>query len=98
MERDENIKDFYPTVAQFIKENKQMLQPVSDSMYKGLLTRESRHQTVDERDPIGEYRGEFTNCMIYNNLAIYSLNYLRSKEYTKFFESLDRTGGFFYHK
>lgn len=61
-------------------------------MFKGLLTSESRHQEPTD------YVGEFTSCMIYNNFAIYSLEYLRSKEYQKFFEALDTTGGFFYNK
>lgn len=98
-ENHENIKEFHETVERFMLENKSILQPADQSIFRGLLDHASRHQQeIDKNDPLGEYRGHFSNCMIYNNFAIYSLKYLRSPEYTKFFDYLDQSGGFFYHK
>ncbi|OAD01869.1 glycosyltransferase family 15 protein, partial [Mucor lusitanicus CBS 277.49] len=58
----------------------------------------SRNKPIDPNNPLGEHSGHFTNCMIYNNFAIFSLQFLRSKEYTKYFDELDASGGFFYHR
>lgn len=97
-ENHENLVDFHETVNRFILENKSILQPVGESIYKGFLNDASRNAAIDINDPLGEYAGEYSNCMMYNNFAIYSLKYLRSPEYVKFFDYLDQSGGFFYHK
>ncbi|KAK4520605.1 uncharacterized protein ATC70_006483 [Mucor velutinosus] len=98
VENHENINEFFNVVNGFIVDNKDMLQPTSKSIFKGLLHEESRKRPVDPSNPLGEHIGHFTNCMIYNNFAIFSLQFLRSKEYTKYFDELDASGGFFYHK
>ncbi|KAI5866496.1 glycosyltransferase family 15 protein [Durotheca rogersii] len=40
----------------------------------------------------------YTNCHFWSNFEVGSLEWLRSKPYTDFFESLDKDGGFFYER
>ncbi|KJR84335.1 alpha 1,2-mannosyltransferase [Sporothrix schenckii 1099-18] len=40
----------------------------------------------------------YNKCHFWSNFEIGNLNWLRSKAYTDFFESLDRDGGFFYER
>lgn len=40
----------------------------------------------------------YNKCHFWSNFEIGSLEWLRSKEYTDYFESLDRDGGFFYER
>ncbi|KAH8900220.1 glycolipid 2-alpha-mannosyltransferase [Thozetella sp. PMI_491] len=40
----------------------------------------------------------YNHCHFWSNFEIGSLNWLRSKAYTDFFESLDQDGGFFYER
>lgn len=47
---------------------------------------------------LGDHSGHYSNCMIYNNYMIISLDFLRSKEYNLFFDALDSSGGFFYEQ
>ncbi|KAI9469689.1 MAG: nucleotide-diphospho-sugar transferase [Benjaminiella poitrasii] len=98
-ENHKNLDEFHETVHKFIINHKNIIQPVSKSIYKALLNTETRFKSIDNKsDPLGEYSGHFSNCMMYNNFMIFSLEFLRSMEYTIFFDELDRTGGFFYHK
>lgn len=98
VENHENLDAFFDVLNDFIIDNKDMLQPTSKSIFKALLHENGRNKPVDPSNPLGEYSGHFSNCMIYNNFAIFSLQFLRSKEYTKYFDELDASGGFFYHK
>ncbi|CEP07838.1 hypothetical protein [Parasitella parasitica] len=97
-ENHENLDEYFDVLDKFIIENKDIIQPTSRSIFKGLLNEDSRHKQMDPSNPLGEYNGHFSNCMIYNNFAIYSLQFLKSKEYSKYFDELDASGGFFYHK
>ncbi|KAL2861260.1 glycosyltransferase family 15 protein [Aspergillus lucknowensis] len=40
----------------------------------------------------------YNNCHFWSNFEIGSLDWLRSKEYLEYFESLDRQGGFYYER
>lgn len=40
----------------------------------------------------------YNNCHFWSNFEVGSLNWLRSKAYVDFFESLDQDGGFFYER
>ncbi|KAK8932489.1 Glycolipid 2-alpha-mannosyltransferase [Metarhizium anisopliae BRIP 53293] len=40
----------------------------------------------------------YNNCHFWSNFEVGNLNWLRSKPYIDFFESLDRDGGFFYER
>ncbi|KAI8083406.1 nucleotide-diphospho-sugar transferase [Gilbertella persicaria] len=97
-EHHKNVVGFQESVFEFIKENKGILKPVNKSIYKALLNDQSRYQSPNPSNPLGEYNGHFSNCMVYNNFMIASLDFLRSKEYTKYFDALDMSGGFFYQK
>lgn len=91
--------DFQRTVQDFIIKNKDIIQPVKDTIYKSLLHEDIREfEDWESNAALGDHSGHFSNCMIYNNYMITSLDYLRSKEYTKFFDALDATGGYFYQK
>ncbi|KAL7314967.1 hypothetical protein PS15m_006480 [Mucor circinelloides] len=98
VENHENLNEYFDVLDNFIINNKNILQPTSKSIFKGLLQEESRNKPLDANNPLGEHSGHFTNCMIYNNFAIFSLQFLRSKEYTRYFDDLDASGGFLYHK
>ncbi|KAI8347342.1 nucleotide-diphospho-sugar transferase [Blakeslea trispora] len=93
-----NLEGFQDQVIEFIQQNKDMIVPTNKSIYKALLNEATRNMPSNPSDPISEYQGHFSNCMIYNSFTIASLDFLRSKKYTKFFEALDLSGGFFYHK
>ncbi|KAI7902491.1 nucleotide-diphospho-sugar transferase [Cokeromyces recurvatus] len=98
-ENQQNLEEFQETVHKFIVEHKNIIQPVNRTIYKALLNSETRFKQIEDgNDLLGEYSGHFSNCMFYNNYMIFSLDFLRSKEYTLFFEELDKTGGFLYHK
>ncbi|GAA5808577.1 hypothetical protein MFLAVUS_001968 [Mucor flavus] len=95
-ENHEFVQGLDATVKEFIIQHKSMLQPVSKSIYKALLHKSDKKP--DNSNPLGEYDGRFSNCMIFNNFMITSLDFLRSKEYNMFFDALDRSGGFFYQR
>ncbi|KAG2201256.1 hypothetical protein INT47_006759, partial [Mucor saturninus] len=92
-ENHEYIQSFEPVVKAFIRRNKRLIQPVQNSVYNALLDGEEF-----EPNELGDYGGHYSNCMIYNNFMIISLDFLRSKEYNMFFDALDSSGGFFYEK
>lgn len=79
----------------FIRKHKNILQPVSDGIYKALI---HEGTDIDGSGTLGQYDGQYTNCMIYNNFMIVSLDFLRSKEYNLYFDELDASGGFFYQR
>lgn len=97
-ENHENLDEFNDVLNAFITDNKDIIQPTSKSIFKGLFNDESRRKQIDTNNALGEYNGHFSNCAINNNYAIFSLRFLKSKEYTKYFDELDASGGFFYHK
>ena len=42
--------------------------------------------------------GEYNNCQFFSNFEIGDLNFFRSQANTKYFEYLDKAGGFFYER
>ena len=49
------------------------------------------HWLVDEQ-------GEYNNCQFFSNFEIGSLNFFRAEENEKYFDWLDKHGGFFYER
>lgn len=92
-ENHEYIQSFEPTVKNFIRKHKQLLQPIEKSIFRALLD-----DQILKDSTLGDYAGHYSNCMIYNNFMIVSLSFLRSKEYNMFFDELDASGGFFYER
>lgn len=91
-----NIETLEHTVKHFISENQDIVVPVKNSMYRALLNKEGITESMKGKGGLGEHSGSWSNCMISNNFMVISLDFLRSKEYTTFFDALDASGGFFY--
>ena len=60
--------------------------------HKDLITEKNSLALVQRAD------GSFNNCHFWSNFEIGSLDFLRSEKYLKYFEYLDKTGGFFYER
>lgn len=95
------VQEFDPTVKKFIRDHKDLLVPIKNSIYRSLLNDDSVENPAKYRADdlaLGEYAGAYSNCMIYNNFMIVSLDFFRSKEYNLYFDELDATGNFFYQR
>lgn len=87
----ESIPTLWPTVEQFLAspENKAAVHPHSAMAW---LT-DSKH-----RPKHNEKANGYSTCHFWSNFEIASLSFWRSPIYTRFFEHLDRAGGFFYER
>ncbi|KAI8090469.1 nucleotide-diphospho-sugar transferase, partial [Thamnidium elegans] len=74
-------------------ENHEFVRGLDETVKEFIIHHKNMLQPVSKK-----YAGYFSNCMIYNNFMITSLDFLRSEEYNAFFDALDRAGGFFYQR
>ncbi|KAG1467330.1 hypothetical protein G6F56_004472 [Rhizopus delemar] len=79
----ETIPTLWKTTQQFMSNNPSYIQRGNDSLLQWLTD-----------DNYESYNG----CHFWSNFEIGSLDFLRSEKYLKYFEHLDRQGGFFYER
>lgn len=90
-EFEATIKTLWSRTKDFIRRNPHFLH-ANNSL--GFLVDGAR--ASDPRDE--EINGEYNLCHFWSNFEIASLNFYRSEAYSKYFEFLDSTGGFFYER
>lgn len=59
-----------------------------------ILQTEVGHQNIEEIDPEDMEGEKYNMCHFWSNFEIARLDWFRSKEYSDFFEMMDRSGGF----
>ncbi|KAF3942496.1 hypothetical protein ABW19_dt0205891 [Dactylella cylindrospora] len=85
------ITTLWKQTIKFMRDNPSYLHPNSSLEY---LLEDSSHGRTLDMDPPPEYNA----CHFWSNFEIASLNFWRSEPYRKYFEHLDRAGGFFYER
>ncbi|KAI9020844.1 nucleotide-diphospho-sugar transferase [Phycomyces nitens] len=99
-ESESTMQNFWRVVRTYIEKNKESILPSNQTIYPWILDRNIPDETYAFalQGQMGEYWGEFNECVVWNNFMIVSLEFLRSKPYTMFFHHMDKTGGFFYER
>ncbi|KAL0094142.1 nucleotide-diphospho-sugar transferase [Phycomyces blakesleeanus] len=99
-ESENTMLNFWRVVREYIEYNKQSILPSNQTIYPWILDRNIKDEAYIStlQSQMGEYWGEFNECVVWNNFIIVSLDFLRSKPYTEFFHYMDKTGGFFYER
>jgi len=59
----------------------------------GIITKENTMQSL-----IDNFDGQYNLCHYWSNFEIGNLNFFRSEKYLKYFDYLDKAGGFFYER
>ncbi|KAF8472156.1 nucleotide-diphospho-sugar transferase [Kalaharituber pfeilii] len=80
----ETIETLWSSTKEFMKANPQYLAPKNSLGF-----------IVDNDKGLD---GDYNNCHFWSNFEIGSLNFWRSEAYIKYFEFLDRKGGFYYER
>lgn len=81
------LHEYWETIPTLWKTTQQFI-----DKHKGLVTDKNSLDLI--RRPDGSYNG----CHFWSNFEIASLTFLRSEAYGKYFEHLDKAGGFFYER
>lgn len=80
----ETIPTLWETTKQFCRENPSFI-----------AQNNALDFIVDDKEGLD---GEYNLCHFWSNFEIASMDFWRSEPYTKYFETLDNTGGFFYER
>lgn len=84
-----SIRSLWPATQSFINEHPQYL-----SQDNSLLWLTDRKRRPGHRDEANGY----STCHFWSNFEIGDLDFWRGEAYERYFEHLDRTGGFFYER
>lgn len=90
-EFEATIKTLWARTKEFIRGNPQFL-AANNSL--GFLVDGSESSAPGDT----EITGNYNLCHFWSNFEIASLNFYRGEAYTKYFEFLDSTGGFYYER
>jgi len=85
------IPTLWQETVKFAKANPQYL-PANNSL-KYLATDQTRDRKMSDNPP-----PEYNNCHFWSNFEVGDLNFWRGEAYSKYFDHLDKTGGFFYER
>jgi len=85
------IPTLWKETVNFAKANPQYL-PANNSL-KYLATDQTRDRKMSDDPP-----PEYNNCHFWSNFEIADLNFWRGEAYSKYFDHLDKSGGFFYER
>lgn len=91
-EYEETIPTLWETTEQYFKENPEVLAPENAVKF---ITDKS---TVRPGDIVITSTSDYNLCHFWSNFEIANLNFFRSDKYIRYFEHLDRRGGFFYER
>lgn len=81
------LHEYWETIPTLWKTTQQFMEE-----NKSLVTDKNSLSLIRKAD------GSYNGCHFWSNFEIASLDFLRSKEYLKYFDFLDRAGGFFYER
>lgn len=84
----ESMPTLWPTTVEFFNEHPEYVHPNSARAWLIHQAQVSRNQKT----------GGYSTCHFWSNFEIGRLDFFRSKEYTEYFDHLDRAGGFFYER
>lgn len=90
-EFEATIKTLWSRTKEFVRRNPQYL-AANNSL--GFLVDGAKASGPDDK----EIQGDYNLCHFWSNFEIASLNFYRGEAYSKYFEFLDSTGGFFYER
>lgn len=88
-DNENTVKSLWNTTLDFLKENPYYLHP--NGAYNWILedlTNPDRNKATNG----------YSTCHFWSNFEIANLDFFRSEPYTKWFEHLDRQGGFYYER
>ncbi|EGV62117.1 hypothetical protein CANTEDRAFT_125662 [Yamadazyma tenuis ATCC 10573] len=92
-EYENTIPTLWPTVEKFIEAYPDLIHPNNSLEF---IT--SREVDLNYHVPMVNSSSEYNLCHFWSNFEIGSLNFWRSEAYSKFFEFLDQSGGFYYER
>ncbi|CCH44693.1 putative mannosyltransferase [Wickerhamomyces ciferrii] len=91
-EYEETIPTLYDTVMDFIEENPQYLHPNNSMDFiTDMDSLSNMHIRLD-------LSNDYNLCHYWSNFEIGNMDFFRSEPYQKFFEYLDKKGGFYYER
>lgn len=92
-EYENTIPTLWPTVEKFMQEYPHLLHP--NNAIKFLTTNET---DITYNVPMIGSSTDYNLCHFWSNFEIGSLNFWRSEAYSKYFDYLDKSGGFYYER
>lgn len=92
-EYENTIPTLWPTVEKFIEQYPELLHPNNSLDF--LTTWET---DINYNTPLVESNTSYNLCHFWSNFEIGSLNFWRSEPYLKYFDFLDKSGGFYYER
>lgn len=84
----QSVANLWPTTMEFFEKHPEYVHPNSSRAW--LLQ--------DSRSGHNQITGGYSTCHFWSNFEIGRLDFFRSKEYTEYFDYLDKAGGFFYER
>ncbi|ODQ78677.1 glycosyltransferase family 15 protein [Babjeviella inositovora NRRL Y-12698] len=94
-EYSNTIALLWSTVLNFMKANMDMINTGDDSMNEFILDYGYDNESVEKPHPL---QASYNLCHFWTNFEIADMDFFRSEQYTRLFEYLDLSGGFFYER
>jgi mannosyltransferase len=88
----DTIPTLWRTAEQFFKQNPEYVAP------NNALDFITDKKTLRRGDLVLDTNSDYNLCHFWSNFEIANLDFFRSERYVKFFEHLDKSGGFFYER
>lgn len=92
-EYDSTIPSLWPTVEKFMETYPELVHP--NNSLKFITTNET---SLTNGFDMAESSSDYNLCHFWSNFEIGNLNFFRSEAYLKYFDFLDKTGGFYYER
>lgn len=96
VEYKETIPTFYRTFLEFANQNPNLIHP------DNALEFATHFDDIDDaysQERASKFNSDgYNTCHFWSNFEIANLNFFRSKEYTAYFNHLDKSGGFYYER
>lgn len=84
----QSVASLWPTTMEFFDQHPEYVHPNSSRAW--LIQEDRRNHN--------ELTGGYSTCHFWSNFEIGRLSFFQSKEYTEYFNHLDKSGGFFYER
>ncbi|RLV94526.1 putative mannosyltransferase KTR2 [Spathaspora sp. JA1] len=93
LEYENTIPTLWSTVESFMQENPDLIHP--NNSLEFITTREKCYNKYVELIPSSS---KYNLCHFWSNFEIANLNFFRGEPYGKYFDYLDKSGGFYYER
>ncbi|EGW33040.1 mannosyltransferase [Spathaspora passalidarum NRRL Y-27907] len=93
LEYENTIPTLWPTVESFMKENPDLIHPNNSLDF--ITTHENSLNSYIDLIPSSS---DYNLCHFWSNFEIANLNFFRSEAYGRYFDYLDKSGGFYYER